>query len=184
MRFSQLCAPPCWWWWKFVIQTDVAICAWDAAMLHSFFGSRMIAVSVIEGSTIWASEFLVPTDFPWAAPALALYPSFLSGHSYFLCLGLLQPKHTMGLPSLLLVVGGAFFWYPGLLIPFGFDLQLWWLQAVSRFGLRAAKLAFLRQPEPQGACHSSSSKNVSSMSTKWTLLPPACWFSIVACRVE
>jgi hypothetical protein len=36
---------------------------------------------------------------PCSAPMLAVFPSFLSGHLDFLCPGLLQPKHTMDVPS-------------------------------------------------------------------------------------
>ncbi len=54
--------------------------------------------------------------------------------------GLLQPKHTIALVSLLLLAGWVFFIFPALLLPVGLDLPFWQLEAANRLGLRAAKL--------------------------------------------
>ncbi len=50
-RFNQLSAPPSCWQWKIIIQTNGAICTWEAVMSQSLFDSCMIAKSIKEDST-------------------------------------------------------------------------------------------------------------------------------------
>jgi hypothetical protein len=82
------------------------------------------------------------------APTLAVFPSFLSGHSDFLCPGLLQPEQMIGFPSPLLLEGGTFFRLTSLLPPLGLRLQLCQLEADNRLGFKAAKSAHSRRFEP------------------------------------
>jgi hypothetical protein len=70
------------------------------------------------------------------------FPSFLLGHSFFLWLGLLQPKQTMALAVVAEELARAFFWEPGLEGCLGLGFPLRWLEAAKGFGFREAKWAF------------------------------------------
>ncbi len=70
-------------------------CPW----CRSFLFSHMITEPVNGVSTTWAmlmqliSCVTIATGFPWAAPMLVQFPSFLSGHSDFLCF----PRQRLGI---------------------------------------------------------------------------------------